>query len=97
MVIGKITSTTQLDELIAHITLRIGYSPTHQDVMDFCVSLGYRHIDELISLIRGSLILDQKKFDKIQHIRKELAEITWSDPDPDQDISEVDRLLYSGS
>ncbi|MHA1799264.1 MAG: hypothetical protein ACTSVY_12535 [Candidatus Helarchaeota archaeon] len=85
MSVVKLKNKDELDRLVARITLNLGKKVTQQDVLNACIKLSTRHIDEL-----------ETYFLKNQRITKErVQEILDMADDFDYDTSKsIDQDLY---
>ena len=85
MSVVKLKNKDELDKLVARITLNLGKKVTQQDVLNACIKLSTRHIDEL-----------ETYFLKNQRITKErVQEILDMADDFDYDTSKsIDQDLY---
>lgn len=77
MSIVKIADRKGLNELMSRIALTLGRSPNQQDVLDYCVKLALKNIDELISLIEDVPVINKEKIESIKKLKRSHARIPY--------------------
>ena len=94
MSIVKTTKKSELEELVAKLTLRIGRKPAQQEVLDLCVIIGSENFEELAQRLYPSPILDDAKYQRILEMIEEMKDGEWIPDDEIEWRNEVDRLAY---
>ncbi|MCP4760693.1 MAG: hypothetical protein GY870_02855 [archaeon] len=87
MAVIKFSKKNELDQLIASLTLRLGKKIPQQDIIDACIDLSIRHINEL-----ENHFSPKKKMSK-----KRIQEILTMAEDIDHDTTKtIDDDIYGG-
>jgi hypothetical protein len=94
MSIVKTTKKSELEELVAKLTLRIGRKPTQQEVLDLCVILGSENFEEIAQRLSPTPILDDAKYQRILKMIEEMKDGEWTPVDEIEWGNEVDRIVY---
>ena len=94
MSIVKTTKKSELKELVAKLTLRIGRKPTQQEVIDLCIILGSENFEEIAQRLSPTPILDDAKYQRILEMIEEMKDGEWTPVDEIEWGNEVDRLAY---
>ncbi|OLS18863.1 MAG: hypothetical protein HeimC3_48010 [Candidatus Heimdallarchaeota archaeon LC_3] len=77
MSVVKIKNKSQLDQLQAKVTLRLGRKPTQQELLDLCIDYSSQNIDDFIRLLDQAPILNEEKINRILKKRDQRKEIPY--------------------
>lgn len=94
MSIVKTTKKSELEELVAKLTLRLGKKPAQQEVLDLCVILGSENFEEIAQRLSPTPILDDAKYQRILEMMEEMKKGEWTPVEEIEWGNEVDRLAY---
>ncbi|TFG19316.1 MAG: hypothetical protein EU530_06655 [Promethearchaeota archaeon] len=94
MSIVKTTKKSELEELVAKLTLRLGKKPAQQEVLDLCVILGSENFEEIAQRLSPTPILDDSKYQRILEMMEEMKKGEWTPVEEIEWGNEVDRLAY---
>ena len=73
----------ELDQLIANLNLRLGINISQEEVLDACIKLSTKYIEELVDYFSSTPKISKKRIKEILNSAEEFEYTTGGDIDTD--------------
>jgi len=83
MAVVKLKGKKELDKLVATLNLRLGKKIPQQDILDACIKLSTKHIEELEDYFSPTSQISQKRVKEILDLAEDFEYTTSGDLDSD--------------
>jgi len=83
MAVVKLKEKKELDRLVATLNLRLGKKVPQQDILDACIKLSTKHLDELEDYFSPTPKISKKRVKEILEMAEDFEYTTTGDIDKD--------------